>query len=403
MNGLAVALVAICGGTAIYAYLGYPLVLWLLATLRPTRELPSDDPEEWPMVSVSLPAYNEEAVIGDTLDSLLALDYPSDRLQVIVISDASTDRTDEIVRTYADRGVRLLRLHERGGKTAAENAAVPHLEGSIVVSTDATIRVLPGSLKKLVRVFQDPSVGVASGRDRSVARVSRDPVSSESRYVSYEMWVRELETRAGTIVGASGCFYATRPELHQRLVPEELSRDFMSALHARKRGYRTVSVADAVALVPRARSLRAEFRRKARTMARGLDSLWFERGMLAPWRWGRFAWMLASHKLARWLVPLLAPLALAALAWLASQGSALAGSALAAVAVATLLTVAGLFWPEDRALPGIVSVSAYGVLGLAAGVAAWWKAFTRERQPVWEPTRRDGDGSPEASGVPPGE
>lgn len=386
---LALGLVALCAGTALYAYLGYPLALRLLAAVRRAPPLPDGDPEQWPEVSVSLPVYNEEAVIADTLDALLALDYPPERLQVVVISDASTDRTEAIVRGYADRGVRLIRLEERGGKTAAENAAVPHLRGSLVVSTDATIRILPGSLKRLVRVFQDPEIGIASGRDRSVARAGGDPVAGESRYVRYEMWVRELETRVGSIVGASGCFYAARRDLHRRLVPEELSRDFIAALRATQSGYRAVSVPDAVALVPRARSLESEFQRKVRTMARGLDSLWFSRAALDPRRTGGFAWMLASHKLARWMVPATLPGALAGLAWLSVAGSALATWALAAAGAIAGLGAASLVWPASRPAPRPLALCGYLVVGTAAGLVAWIKAVLRERKPIWEPTRRE--------------
>ncbi|MFW6192809.1 MAG: glycosyltransferase family 2 protein, partial [Gemmatimonadota bacterium] len=305
--------VLLCAGFFLYAYVGYPALLKLLTSVRGRYEIAAEDPQEWPLVSISLPAYNEEDVIGDTLENLLSLEYPEDRLQIVVVSDASTDRTDEIVRSYRDRGVELVRLEGRAGKTAAENAAVPHLLGDIVVNTDASTRIVPGSLRPLVRTFEDPSVGVASGRDRSVGAGDGDPLRGESRYVGYEMAVRDLETGFGTLVGASGCLYAARRELHKELVPEELSRDFIAALHAREKGYRAVSVPDAEAVVPRAASLGAEFRRKVRTMARGLDSLWFKREMLDPFRYGRFAWMLASHKLARWMVPATLPWALVGL------------------------------------------------------------------------------------------
>lgn len=386
----AVTLILLCGGAFVYAYVAYPVILRVLTAVGDEYRLPEDDPEEWPLVSISLPAHNEEEVIGDTLDRLLSLEYPSDRLQIVVVSDASTDATDEIVRSYQDRGVKLVRLDERGGKTAAENAAVPHLQGDVVINTDASTRIVPSSLKPLIRVFQDPSVGVASGRDRSVGPDDADPLHGESRYVRYEMAVRELETRFGTLVGASGCFYAVRHALHRELVPEELSRDFLSALNARREGYRTVSVPEAVALVARARSLRAEYRRKVRTMARGLDSLLHRSDMLNPFRYGRFAWMLASHKLARWLVPLLVPGALAGLVVLSMDGGTLAQAGLSAAAVLGAGTGVALRWPEDWPIPRFLSLTAYIGVGLAAGMVAWAKALLRERNPIWQPTRRKG-------------
>ena len=246
------------------------------------------------------------------IDSLLELDYPPDRRHILIISDASTDRTDDIVRSFAHRGVELLRLTVRGGKTAAENAAAARLQGEVVVNTDATIRIVPGALRHLVAAFQDPTVGVASGRDVSVGDLRSAGNQGESGYVGYEMWVRSLETTVGGIVGASGCFFATRRVLYEAAFPEALSRDFASCLIAREQGYRAVSVDAAIALVPRACSLRVEYRRKVRTMARGLSTLAFKRHLLNPARYGAFSVMLISHKLCRWLFQLTMPLLVAA-------------------------------------------------------------------------------------------
>src|SRR5688500_16272218 len=132
MTTAGLILIAIPLALFAYAYLLYPAALWLLAGFRP-RTAPPSDPPEWPAISISLPAYNEERSIRETIETLLAIDYPAERRQIVVISDASTDRTDDIVREFAGRGVELLRLPVRAGKTAAENAVVPHLRGDIVV------------------------------------------------------------------------------------------------------------------------------------------------------------------------------------------------------------------------------------------------------------------------------
>jgi glycosyltransferase involved in cell wall biosynthesis len=334
-----------------------------------------------------VPAYNEEHAIRRTIESLLAIDYPPARRQILVLSDASTDGTDQVVRSYADRGVELLRVPTRSGKTAAENLALPRIRGEIVVNTDATIRILPESLKPLIRVFQDPSVGVASGRDVSVGDITVEATGGESGYVGYEMWVRALETRVGSIVGASGCFYAIRRHLHVIEVPPALSRDFASALTAREHGLRAVSVESALCLVPRTASLMREFRRKIRTMARGLGTLWYKRHLLNPVRYGLFAWMLWSHKLIRWLVFLAAPLALAALVLLSVH--------LPPARVLLLLVAAGIGIgavamraPEGRKLPRLVALCGFVVASHLAGAIAWKRLFRRELDAVWEPTRR---------------
>ena len=382
MVGLPVVL-----GAGVYGV--YPVVLEILSRAVSGYRLPEGEPEEWPSITILVPAYNEEAVIRDKLENVLSLEYPEERRQVLVVSDASTDRTDEIVLEYEDRGVELVRLEGRGGKTAAENAAREHARGEIVVTSDATIRILPGALKNLVRVFQDPTVGVASGRDVSVPPGGEEAVNpGESGYVGYEMWVRSLETRLGGIVGASGCFFGIRADLFGTYVPEGLSRDFASALIARLHGYRAVSVDDAPCLVPRTGSLTGEFRRKVRTMARGLETLRAYGTLLSPSRYGRFALMLWVHKLGRWLVSLALPLALpgivlvaaaAGVSWTLLAVLVLAGGGLAALGV----------WLSERGeAPEILASWGYLILSAAAGVFAWGKALRGEKHATWEPTRR---------------
>lgn len=370
-----------------YAYLGYPAVLRLLAARRPPYRLPPP-PDEWPSISITVPCYNEEASIRSTLESVLALDYPQERRQILVVSDASNDATDRIVsEEFFQRGVELLRLPERRGKTAIENAAADVVRGDIVVNIDASIRVLPNSLKPLIRAFGDPSVGVASGRDVSVGDLSAEANSAESGYVGYEMWVRSMETRLGSIVGASGCFYGTRRTIHHSGFPEGLSRDFACALIARENGYRAVSVEEAVCLVARAASLQAEFRRKIRTMARGIQTLWYKRHTLNPLRYGGFAFMLISHKLCRWLFYLTLPLAALALLALATRSRVALGLLLALVLGAALGAI-GMWWPAGRRVPRLFSIPGFILASNLAGVIAWLKVLRGEQAAQWEPTRR---------------
>lgn len=368
-----------------YAYFGYPAVLWLLT--RGRRWVLPPEPAEWPRVTIVLPVYNEEAVVGATIESLLAIDYPDDRRQILVMSDCSTDRTHEIVRSYADRGVELVVMPERKGKTAAENESGRHAKGSIIINTDATTRIRPEAVKALVRAFHDPTVGCASGRDVSAGSGAAAANVAEGKYVGYEMWVRELETLAGGIVGASGCFMGVRTALFNQLFPEALSRDFATPLLARRAGYRSVSVNEALAVVPRARGLKVEFRRKSRTMARGLETLWYLRALLNPLRYGRFALMLISHKLVRWLGLLLMPLVAVGLALLATtEAWALAG--LAAVGLGVVVGAVAFLWPAGKQPPKPVLAAGFIVSAPVAALVAWTKALRGERNPIWEPTRR---------------
>jgi cellulose synthase/poly-beta-1,6-N-acetylglucosamine synthase-like glycosyltransferase len=388
MTCLAVVALAVSVGLCLYAYVGYPAILKVLSLSR-RGSPPEASRAEPPRISIVIPVHNEAAVIAETLERVLALDYPSERRQILVVSDASSDGTDDIVRRFAGRGVELLRIPERRGKTAAENAARSRLTGEIVVNTDAAVRIEPGAVRHLIAAFNDPSVGVASARDVSVANLDARANPGELAYVGYEMRVRDLETQVDGIVGASGCLYAIRKDLHMLFMPEHLSRDFGAALTAREQGYRSVSVPDAVCYVPRSPSLRREYRRKVRTMARGLRTLWYKRALLNPVRFGLFAWMLSSHKLSRWLVPWALVLGAVALAALAPRHwwSALA---LAGGGVAALVALIGWMRSEERPLPRLIALPTYAVTGTIAALQAWITALGGKGTALWEPTRRGG-------------
>ena len=372
-------------GLALYTYVGYPAILKALGLIRRPARMPS--PVAWPHISIMVPVYNEAAVIAGTLERILAAEYPLDRRQILVVSDASTDATHEIVSRFAGRGVELLRLPQRRGKTAAENAARQHLTGEIVITTDASVRIHPDALKHLAAAFADPSVGVASGRDVSVANVDAPANAGEQTYVGYEMWVRGLETAVDGIVGASGCLYAIRAHLHMHDVPEALSRDFASALTARAHGFRAVSVPAALCYVPRGASLHQEYGRKVRTITRGIGTLLYKRALLNPFRTGLFAWMLFSHKVCRWLLPWALVLfagALGALAFTSTWARVL----LAVAGVALLLAAAGWVQAGRGRMSRIIALPAFVVAGNVAVLHAWLRVLGGRLAPVWEPTRR---------------
>ena len=393
MTGLGYASVALALAVAAYAYLLYPLALKLLVILRRkdaqgARETLGRPSNEWPPISITVPMFNEEAQAEELLDSLLALEYPADRTQIVVVSDASSDRTDQIVDRYADRGVELIRHPERVGKTEAENRAAEHLTGDIVVNTDASIRIRSDALKLLIAAFCGPRVGLASGRDISVSREHHKVNLGESGYVGYEMWIRDLETAVSGIVGASGCFYAIRSDLHRIPVPDSLSRDFAAALKCEDFGYRAVSVPDAVCFVPRTASLHREYSRKVRTMTRGIETLVNNRHLLNPFRHGLFAWMLFSHKICRWILPWAALVGLFGLISLVTVAGWPAGLL---VVAALTLTLGGIGWirGDGRRLPKVLAVPAYALMGNVAAIHAGLRTLWGGRDPIWEPTRRE--------------
>ena len=392
MGWLQLAGLAMVGGGSafiVYTFLGYPLLLRIAG--RPSAgEGDRGEPHgaDFPTVSITVPVYNELHQIEDLLESLVALEYPRDRLQILIVSDGSDDGTDDVVEAWADQGVELLRVGERGGKGAAENAARSHLRGEIVVNTDASIRIRPGALGPLLAPFQDPSVGVVSGRDVSVSSQEADANTGEAGYVGYEMWVRDLETRAGGIVGASGCLYAIRRELHDEEVPPEVSRDFAAALIARDRGYKALSAADALCYVPRTDSLSREYHRKVRTVARGMAALLAWRHLLNPLRHPRFSWKLFSHKVCRWLLPVALLVILWGVVVLVPSHPSAAIALVAAVVLAAVGAVGWLLGRTGRPLPRALSGPAFLLMSNLAVLHAMGRALRGGSERLWEPTRR---------------
>ncbi len=367
-----------------YAYIVYPAALAIIAQGRrhPTHPLGA-----LPPVSVVIPAYNEEVQIRGAIDAVLAQDYPPDRLQLLILSDASTDQTDHNVREYGTKGVELLRMPVRGGKTAAENASCAHLRGEIIINTDASIRLHPAAVRRLVEGMGNPRVGVASTRDVSVAREVEATNTAEAGYVGYEMGIRALETACGGIVGASGSGYAIRATLHRIPIRADLSRDFSAALTARRHGYVAISVDEALCFVPRTASLRTEYRRKVRTIARGMETLLYHRQLLDPMQFGLFAWKLMSHKVCRWMAPPAGVVGVVGLIILA-QGDVWARALLLGVAAASALAAAGAMWPVSRPLPRALSLVTFGVAANIAVVHAIIRVAFGTEDHVWEPTRR---------------
>jgi cellulose synthase/poly-beta-1,6-N-acetylglucosamine synthase-like glycosyltransferase len=385
LNTLAWVLITAPILVASYTYLVYPLFLWILSPST-TKETP---PEGFtlPAISVVIPAYNEEKQIGGAIDAILAQDYPPERLQILVLSDASTDATDRIVNSYSARRVELLRIPERSGKTKAENIACAKLRGEIIVNTDASVRLHPAAISRLISRMSTSDVGVASSRDVSLSTLHESSNVTEAGYVNYEMWIRDLETKTGGIVGASGSCYAIRAHLHKIPVRDDLSRDFSAALTARLHGYRSISVHDAVCFIPRTGSLSREYRRKVRTISRGIDTLYNRRELLDPARYGLFAWKLFSHKVCRWLLPVAAVAGIIGLTLLASSNF-WARSAILAVLVTLIAALGGTFWPAHRVMPRALSLVAFSVAANVAVLNALWRVVAGHHDHVWEPTRR---------------
>jgi glycosyltransferase involved in cell wall biosynthesis len=280
----------------IYAYLGYPSVLAALCVFR-TREVKAN--AVTPRVSFIIAAHNEEGRLPEKLVNTLRQDYPGHLLEIIVASDCSTDRTDDIARAHADR-IRLVRAPERRGKEAAQQLAVEAASGEILIFSDVATALARDGVSRIVRNFADPTVGCVSSVDRFVDAEGR--ASGEGVYVRYEMWLRALESRANSLVGLSGSFFAARREACRNWSADRQS-DFSTLLRVVDMRLRGVSDPESVGFYRNITDDRREFERKVRTVVRGMSVLRGNLRMLNPFRYGLFSWQLASHKLCRWLVP----------------------------------------------------------------------------------------------------
>jgi glycosyltransferase involved in cell wall biosynthesis len=337
----------------------------------------------WPRVSLIIAAHNVAKTIPEKLENTLRLDYPKDRLEIIVASDGSDDATAEVASSFAAQGVRLIEIAERRGKHYAQMAARDASSGEILVFTDASVLLEPASLRKMVENFADSSVGVVSSVDDVGAK--QKPTAAEGIYVQGEMGLRQLESRVASVVSVSGSFFGARRVICEEWHPH-CSSDFFVPLHAVARGFRVVMDSECRARFATVRSERAEFHRKIRTIVHGLDVLFSHLALLNPFRHGLFSWQLASHKLFRWLLPFVFVALLVSNIRLAGTHPsyqlflALQLFGLGIGLLALLL--------ERRVRCRPLRWAAFFLIGNAATLMAWVKFSLGEKYVVWEPSQR---------------
>lgn len=366
----------------VWVYVGYPIVLAAAAVLRrrPVRRAAIE-----PTVSLIVCAYDEAKTIRRKLEEIRALDYPADRLEVIVASDGSTDGTDDIVREFAPR-VRLLALGRRNGKTAAQNEAVKAATGEILVFSDVTTVYPAGSLRAMIENFADPTIGCVGGD--LIYGNEPDNTAAEGRalFWSYERQLRLWESRVHSMIGTAGCAYAMRRSLYLPLDPGAIS-DFVQPGLVTARGHRTV-------LEPRARvyepvesqTLGEELHRRARIITRGLRGAFRMPTLLNPLRHPWFATVLWSHRVLRWLVPVFLLALLAASVPLAAHGPAYRAVLGAQLAVYAAGAIAYGLERRELRLPGAF-IPLYFCLVNLAPLVALKNLLRGEKKVVWETGR----------------
>ena len=367
-----------CLFTIAYAYGGYPLTLLVCPKRRPSRH---PQPRQ-PRVTVVIAAFNEAAHIADTVRNKIAQDYPADLLDVIVVSDGSTDGTDEIVSALNEPRVTLMRQEPRQGKTLALNRALTAARGEIIVFSDANSRFERSAVRRLVDAFDDPEVGYVTGR-----LVYEDPGDTavgdgSGFYMRYENWLRRIESGVSSIVGVNGGIDAVRRTLYQPMRADHLP-DFILPLRVVQQGFRVVYCESAVSREHALGRQEDEYRMRVRVSLRGLRTLVEMRSLLHP-RHGLFAFQLFVHKLVRYLLilPLAGAVVFSALLvdipfyrWLFAVQLAAYG-------------LAGIGWASGgRIRVRMVFIPFYFcLLNFAAG-AAFVGLLRGQRQVVWTPRK----------------
>jgi cellulose synthase/poly-beta-1,6-N-acetylglucosamine synthase-like glycosyltransferase len=363
----------------VYVYVGYSIIARALVRVldRPVRRGPLTCP-----ITVIVTAYNEEKNIRSKLDNLMALDYPQELTQVLVVSDASTDATDEIVKSYGNPRVELLRIEGRLGKTACQNLAMREARGDVVVFTDATTDLDPIAVRAMVENFNDPEIGCVSGRPMYFNRRESLTGQGGSSYWEYELGIRVVESRLGSQVGATGCLYAVRKSAYKDIDPGLIS-DFVIALVMRGQELRTVLEPAAICREETLEHPGRELSMRVRVALRSITALVAERRFLNPFKYGLFAWQLWSHKVLRYASPLI---------WLALLVSSASLSshwfyAFALLAQLLLLGAGAFAWLLHGREPRILVKPYYFLLTNIASLIAISRFLRGDRVSVWKTVR----------------
>lgn len=373
-----------------YAYFGYPVLLIGLGFLFRRASDPRPEtvrPSIAPSVSLIISAYNEERVIEQKILNSINLVYPRELLEVLVVSDGSTDQTDAIARKYESDRVILLRYEGRLGKTACLNMAVRAASGDIVVFTDANSIFGSGAVKALVRNFRDPSIGFVTGHTSYVVEKNGELTGSVGMYAQLEKLSKRLESRLSSCVGADGAIFAVRKDLFRELSADDIN-DLVIPLRVVRQGFRGILEEDAVCSEGMAVGFADEFRRQVRIGTRTIRAVWTNADLLDPFRYGIFAVQFFSHKVAKLLVPGFLLCILSLTAWL-SVDSRFFVYLLMAQLVFLVTGFISVRTPLERTFAGKL----FGIIGAfvmynAAISVAWWNFVRGKSIRVWATARQ---------------
>ncbi len=366
-----------------YIYAGYPLLLLVVSWFR-TRRVSGGG--YTPFISILIAACNEEAGIKKKLEQTLELDYPAEKFEVLVLSDGSRDRTDEIVTQFGDPRVSLVRIPERQGKTNAQNIGVRRAKGEILVFSDATTVYHPQALRFLVGNYQDPAVGAVSGRYQYFDERQSPTGTGTIAFWNYENNIKVWQSRIGTLTGCCGCIYSVRRGAYTELAPDIIS-DLVQPLWVVRQGYRVAFEDRALACEETTESAAEEFSMRVRVITRGMRGLLSVPGLLNPLKHGWVSLQLLSHKVVRWMAPVFWLLLLFsnALLWRQPSFRIFFCLQLSMYLLAALQLVAPLHrrWK-------VLGVPLYFCTLNAAALFGMFELLRGHQYAVWQPVRRQG-------------
>lgn len=369
-------------GLITFTYVGYSLVILVLS--RFVHNSVKRSPLE-PRVTYLITAYNEEKNIAAKLEQVMTLDYPRNKLEIIVASDGSTDRTDEIVKGFADRGVKLVRVEGRVGKTETQNRAVRQASGDIVIFSDATTHYERSAIRNLVRNYADPSVGAVSGRYEYCNPTGAAIGLGSILFWKYENTIKTMQTNIKTITGCCGCIYSVRREAYTPL-PADIISDLVEPLKVLEKGYRVVFEPEAIAYEETTEKSKEEFRMRVRVITRGMRGLLYMKKLFNPLRYGFVAFQLFSHKVMRWFVPVFLAVALVSNLFLA--GDWFYNTTLALQVAFYALALIGFVAEKRNILAKPLTIPLYFVTVNLAAVIAMYRIWKGHKAVTWETVRK---------------
>ncbi len=365
-----------------YVYVGYPFLVWLVAVLRPISVKKDDFA---PTVTILITAYNEEKAIRAKIENTLQLVYPKGKLEILVASDGSTDKTDEIVKEFAANGVKLFRQEGRMGKTFTQNKAVEQANGEIILFSDATTNYKTDVLTTILPNFADETIGCVAGKLVYVDETDSGVGKGAKSYWNYETFIKESESRACSLIGASGCLYAVRKSAYQPMYPEACS-DFLICTVVYRQNLRSVYEPNAVCTEETNRQTGKEFQMRVRVISQTFTDLWRNREMMNPLRSGFYAIELISHKVLRYAVPLFLALIFISSGILDFYSNIFIGFFVVQILFYLAAFAAWLFERKGKKL-GVFAIPLYFVLANLASLIGFYKFLSGERYAKWEPIR----------------